>query len=127
VQKVGEHPVVYVAAGSHANLFQPGVRAISLACYPPEAVAFFQAFGVTPFDVSDPVGGRTLGPGTTSVERLRDNAPRWLRFPGTWGETQYVHAPAPIGTVPFGTSPVGPAFHDEWDDPLGTIAGWPTA
>ena len=53
-------------------------------------------------------------------------APRWLRFPGTWGEVQYFHAPAPpIGTVPFGTSPQGPAYHAMWVNPLGTLAGWP--
>jgi hypothetical protein len=33
--------------------------------------------------------------------------------------------PAPIGTFTSGTSPVGPAFHSAWDDPLGTPAGWP--
>jgi hypothetical protein len=55
---------------------------------------------------------------------VHDNSPRWLRFPGTWGEVQYVHAPAPLGTVPFGTSPVGPAFQSKWDDPVGTIAGY---
>lgn len=126
VQKAGTHPVAYVALGSHANLFAPGTHAISLACYPPEAVAFFNAFGVTPLDVSNPLGGRTLGPGSTAVERIHDNAPRWLRFPGTWGETQWVSAPAPIGTVPFGTGPVGPQLHDAWVDPLGTIAGYPT-
>ncbi len=114
-----EHPLVFVATGSHANLFAPGVHPIQLGCYPAEAVAFFRAFGVTPRDFSIP--GRTLGPGTTAIERVHDNAPRWLRFPGTWGETQYVHAPAPIGTVPFGTSPVGPRFQDDWLDPLGTI------
>lgn len=127
VQKVGDHPLVFVAAGSHANLFAPGVRPIAPACLPAEAVAFFKAFGVTPLDVSNPVGGRTYGPGTTAVERLHDNAPRWVRFPGTWGETQWLHAPAPIGAVPFGAGPEGPAFHDVWIDPLGTIAAYPAA
>jgi hypothetical protein len=117
-----DHPLVFVGTGSHANLFAPGTHPIDLACYPPQAVAFFQAFGVTPLDVNIP--GRMLGPETTAIERIRDREPRWLRFPGTWGETQYVHAPAPLGTVPFGTSPVGPGFQDEWDDPLGTIAGY---
>jgi hypothetical protein len=118
-----EHPVVFVATGSHANLFAPGVQPIALSCFPPEAVAFFRTFRVLPVDVNVPA--RVLGPGTTSVERLTDNGPRWLRFPGTWGEAQYIHAPAPIGTIPFGTSPVGPQYHKDWGDPLGTIAGYP--
>ena len=59
------------------------------------------------------------------IERVNDNEPRWLRFPGTWGEAQYIAAP-PFGIAPlgFGTSPVGPAFQDDWLDPLGTIAGY---
>lgn len=47
-------------------------------------------------------------------------------FPGTWGEQQFIHAPLPIGTLPFGAAPVGPAFHSVWDDPLGTIAAYAT-
>jgi hypothetical protein len=41
-------------------------------------------------------------------------------------EAQFFRIPSPIGpgTVPFGTSPVGPSFHDSWVDPLGTIAGY---
>jgi len=119
---VSDHPLVFVGTGSHANLFAPGAHPIDTVCYPPEAVAFFAAYHVTPFDVNVP--GRTLGPETTAIERVRDREPSWLRFPGTWGETQYVHAPPPLGTLPFGTSPVGPAFQDEWNDPVGTIAGY---
>jgi hypothetical protein len=116
-----EHPLVYVATGSHANLFAPGAHPIDLACYPQQAVDFFHAYGVTPMDFNAP--GTTLGP-DTALERVHEKNPGWLRFPGTWGETQYVHAPAPLGTLPFGTSPVGPAFQSEWDDPVGTIAGY---
>lgn len=118
-----DHPVVYVGAGSHASLFAPGLHAISLDCYPAEAVAFFRAFGVTPFDVVVP--GRVLRPETTPLERIHEYSPRWVRFPGTWGEAQFVGAPPPVGIVEFGTGPVGPAFHDVWIDPLGTIAGYP--
>jgi hypothetical protein len=60
------------------------------------------------------------------VQQIGDDGPGWVQFPGFWGEAQYFHAPAPIGTVPFGTAPVGPAFHAEWTDPLGTLATWPT-
>jgi Vacuolar protein sorting-associated protein 62 len=118
------HPIVYVGRGSHANYFTPGLHPIARSCVPPPALAFFDALGVAPFDVVVP--GIALGPATTAVERVHDNEPRWLRFPGTWGEAQYVAAP-PFGIPPtaFGTSPVGPAFQDDWLDPLGTIAGYP--
>jgi hypothetical protein len=125
-QRQGDHPVVYVASGSHANLFEPGVRPIAPACVPPQAAAFLASLGITALDVANPAGGQVLGPGTTAVERIHDHAPRWVRFPGTWGETQWLSAPPPIGTVPFGAGPVGPAFHDVWVDPLGTIAGYST-
>jgi hypothetical protein len=126
VQKAGTHPVVYVATGSHANLFAPGLHPISLSCYPPAIRAILEQNDVTPLDFLV-VPGLTLGPGSTAIERVHDNAPRWLRFPGTWGEAQFINIPPPIGpgTVPFGTSPVGPAFQDDWLDPLGTIAGYP--
>ena len=118
------HPIVYVGRGSHANYFAPGSHPIARACVPPPALAFFDALGVPAFDIVVP--GVALGPGSTSIERVHDNEPRWLRFPGTWGEAQYVAAP-PFGIppTPFGTSPVGPAFQDDWLDPLGTIAGYP--
>lgn len=127
VQRLGEHPVVYVASGSHANLFAPGVRPIAAQCVPPQAAAFLASLGIVPLDVSNPVGGRVLDPGTTAVERIHDSAPRWVRFPGTWGETQWLSAPPPIGTVPFGAGPEGPALHDVWIDPLGTIGGYSTS
>ena len=126
VQKAGTHPVVYVATGSHANLFAPGLHPISLTCYPPQIRAILQQNNVTPLDFLI-IPGRTLGPGSTAIERVHENSPRWLRFPGTWGEAQFIRIPPPIGpgTVAFGTSPVGPAFQDDWLDPLGTIAGYP--
>jgi hypothetical protein len=118
-----DHPIVHVAAGSHANLFAPGVHPLPRACLPADALAFFDARGVVPRDFAIP--GATLDPGTLQLERFQLPHLRWLFFPGTWGETQFLHAPAPIGTVPFGSSPIGPASHDVWVDPLGTIAGWP--
>lgn len=118
-----DHPVVFVARGSHANLFDPGLHLISRSCYPREALAFFDAIGIPPHDVVVP--GIVLGPGSTAIERIHDNSPRWLRFPGTWGEAQYIGAPPPVGIVQFGTSPVGPAFQDDFLEPLATIAGYP--
>ncbi len=65
-----------------------------------------------------------LGMPETELSLVHENAPRWLRFQGTWGEGQFIHAPAPLGTIPFGPSPVGPQGHAVWLDPLGTIASW---
>jgi hypothetical protein len=122
----GTHPLVYVASGSHANLFAPGQHTIPLSCYPRPIQAILQANNITPRDFAVAPGAQ-LGPGTTAIERIHDNSPRWLRFSGTWGEAQYVNIPAPVGPgiVPFGTSPVGPQQHDVWIDPLTTIAGYP--
>jgi hypothetical protein len=125
----GTHPVVHVALGSHANYFTDGTHPINVDCIPKQAVAVLQAMHL-PLPVDYAFAGPTAGPPGTSdqrmpIEDIGDGAPSWLQFPGTWGELQYFHAPAPIGTVASGASPVGPAFHPEWTDPLGTLASWP--
>jgi hypothetical protein len=130
----GTHPVVWVAVGSHANYFAPGVHPIQPACVPPQALALLaQAHLPPPADYASAAGpGETAGPPqagdrVTVVEPANEDAKHWLAFPGFWGELQYFHAPPPVGpgTVPLGTSPVGPAYHDVWIDPLGTLALWP--
>lgn len=123
------HPVVHVALGSHANYFTAGTHQINPACLPAEAVALLSTLGLSlPVDYAFP--GPTSGPPGSgrvmSVQQIGAEVPTWVRFPGYWGELQYLHAPAPIGTVAYGTSPVGPAFHAEWIDPLATLATWPT-
>jgi len=124
VQKAGDHPLVYVANGSHANLFAPGPRAIARQCIPAQALALLDQLHLTAFDVAAPPF-RTLGPGTAAIERIHDNSPRWLRFPGTFGETQWIHSP--FGNIEAGAGPESPQLHDVWLDPLGTIDGYSTA
>ena len=91
-------------------------------------IAFFQQAGLPlPADVA--ADGSALGPKRfgivpARIEAVGDSAPSWIRFPGFWGELEYFSAPAPIGTVPFGASPVGPAFHEVWREPLATLGGW---
>ena len=116
------HPKVFVALGSHANYFEPGVHSFDPTCLPADVVAFFQQAGLPlPADVVDAAGTSERA----RVARLsRHHPPRWLAFPGFWGELQYFHAPPPVGTVPFGTSPQGPAFHAVWSQPLATLATW---
>jgi hypothetical protein len=125
----GTHPVVHVALGSHANYYSTGLHPFNLACVPPPAIALLQRLGLPmPADV---VGaGSTLGPPSSDgralpVHNLANGDAAWLDFGGQWGELQYFHAPAPVGTVALGTAPVGPAYHEVWSDPLGTLASWP--
>ena len=123
------HPIAQVAVGSHANYFTPGTHAINPACIPPAAIAILRAHGL-PLPVDYAFAGPTAGPpgsggAVMPVQQIDDGGPNWVQFPGYWGEAQYFHAPAPIGTVALGNSPLGPAFHPEWSDPLGTLATWP--
>jgi len=121
----GTHPIVHVATGSHANYFTAGAHPINLACVPLPVIGFLlqshlplpsdYAFG-TPATNADE---RPVMP----IRKIDDAHPNWVGFPGFWGELQYFHAP--VGTFALGTSPVGPAYHDDWDDPLGKMASWP--
>jgi hypothetical protein len=124
----GTHPIVHVALGSHANYFSAGVHPINPVCVPPPAIAILTAHGL-PLPVDYAFAGPTAGPAGSggaamTVEPIGDR-PNWVRFPGYWGEAQFFHAPTPVGTVALGNSPVGPAFHPEWSDPLGVLATWP--
>jgi len=123
------HPVVHVAIGSHANYFSAGTHPINVACIPPAAVAILQQNGL-PLPVDYAFNGSLAGPPRSGgavmpIDEIGDDGPAWVSFPGFWGELQYFHAPSPIGTVPLGTSPMGPAYHPVWSDPLGTLATWP--
>ena len=122
------HPAVYVALGSHANYFEAGLHEFEQECLPAQVIAFFQQAGLPlPADVAAPgpvAGPKRLGVQPASIATIAEGSPRWVAFPGFWGELEYFSAPAPIGTVPFGTSPVGPAFHEVWQEPLATMDGW---
>jgi len=124
------HPVVYVALGSHANYFAPGLHTLNPVCVPLPALALLQSLHLPPpADVTSGVG-QSAGPNSAggavmTIHQIDDGAPSWVGFPGTWGEAQYFHAPTPIGTLALGTSPQGPAFHSIWTNPLGTLAAWP--
>ncbi|HEY7562433.1 MAG TPA: hypothetical protein VH650_09670 [Gaiellaceae bacterium] len=115
------HPKVFVAVGSHANYFEPGVHPFDPACLPADVIAFFQQAGL-PLPADVVTAGAADG---ARIARLsKRHPPEWLAFPGYWGELQYFHAPPPVGTVAFGTSPQGPAFHAVWSQPLATLATW---
>jgi hypothetical protein len=126
----GHHPIVFVALGSHANYFSPGEYVFDPTCLPPPIVAFFQQAGL-PLPRDHVAKGAAAGPEAlraeaTNVVRVTETSPSWMRFPGNWGELEYVHAPSPVGTQVLGQSPLGPALHAVWTDPLGTLASWPS-
>jgi len=110
VEKKGDHPVVYVALGSHANYLRPFEGAIGLA--------------------SDRVGGDglVLGPEQYSLETLGEKgagnhsaAQGWLDFAGYWGEYGGLEAGA---TGQRG--PRGPVYREDgqtWDMPAAWSAG----
>jgi hypothetical protein len=111
-------PLVYVALGSHANGFRPGVQPQERRCWPKEALAIFDALKE---DLVDHAGnGRVVRP---RLVRVTSAAPTWMRFAGTWGEDQYVAFP---NNPPFrfGAGPAGPAFHALWRKPFATPLGW---
>ena len=123
----GTHPKVYVAHGSHANYFAAGLHELDRSCLPAQVIGFFQQAGLPlPADVA--ADGPASGPEgigePISVARVTAASPAWIAFPGFWGELEYFNAPPPVGTQPFGTSPVGPAFHAVWREPLATMATW---
>jgi hypothetical protein len=98
VRRAGERPVAFLANGSHAAYFVPGVRDRTW----PE-----------PNDEADGEGLRVR----PRITRIGDEAPPWMRYPGRWGATR-------AGWVPGETdSPRGPAFQPGWSDP----AAWAAA
>ena len=50
-------------------------------------------------------------------------SPAWMRFPGTFGESQYLHFPQ--ATFASGAGPRGPAFHELWRRPFAAPRTWP--
>ena len=125
----GTHPETYVALGSHANYFSAGSHPFNPACVPAQVQQILALFGLgLPSDYTG--DGAVAGPPrsggkVTHVLRIGEGGAPWTAFDGFWGELQYFHAPAPVGTVPFGTSPRGPAYQAVWNNPLGTLATWP--
>jgi len=118
VEKRGARPVVYSALGSHALYFAPGRYRQEQRCWPKEAVAIFAAYGVPILD--HVARGRSLSPRVVPVSRSR---PAWMAFPGSFGESQYMHFPQ--ATFMFGTGPRGPAFHALWRKPFAAPLAWP--
>ncbi len=121
VPRRGARPVVHVALGSHANYFGSTTRPLDRRCWPPEALAVYDAYGVTLVDRTR--RGRTVSP---RVVRVRAGSPPWVRYRGAWGEAQYAGFPG-VDPLAFGQGPQGPAFHDVWRTPVATVLAWPVS
>jgi hypothetical protein len=130
VERSGSHPVDHVAIGSHANLFEAGSHPVATQCIPPAALQILAANGL-PAPVDRSGAGQSFGPASvtgvepTAIRRVGSTRPAWIRFAGTWGEDQVFHAPPPIGTQVFLTSPISPPYQQLWKLPLTAFAQWP--
>ena len=100
----GTHPVVYPAAGSHANFFGDALYIGSSA---QEGVGCDDTRGPhvqlrpTVFTIpSDPVEARAAFP--------------WIAFDGRWGELQEA----------FFNGPTGPNLKGSWSEPIRSSEGW---
>jgi hypothetical protein len=117
VRRRGPRPLIYVALGSHANYFAPGIFRHSPACWPRELRDVVRAL-----ELVDRTGaGRAVRP---TLWRVTASRPAWMRFAGTWGERAYVHFPN-NDPIAYGDAPRGPAFHDAWRSPVVEELSWP--
>jgi hypothetical protein len=89
VEKVGGHPVVYVARGSQASYPRRGRHRAPIVP-----------------DNADGQGAQI----SPSVEFLDDRGARWVSWGGRWGSTR-------ARNVAESDSPRGPRQHDQWNQP----------
>jgi len=99
VRKSGGRPVVYLARGSHAAYFVPGLRDRT---WP---------------DPNDEADGRGLRARPRLV-RISAGSPPWIRYRGRWGATRAGWVPGEM------SSPRGPTLQPDgrWSDPGGWAA-----
>jgi hypothetical protein len=100
----GTHPVVYPAAGSHANKFEEALYLGSSA----EA-------GVGCDDTEGP--HREIRPVVKTIPSDAEAAAQafpWIMFEGRWGELQRA----------FFNGPTGPNLKTQWTEPIEWSAGW---
>jgi hypothetical protein len=127
-RRLGTHPVVYVALGSHANYLAPGYQ--GEAGVPHAIPPRFSGLPIPEPDYTSAqtsVGPAGLASAPLRVVDLSSGAP-WLSFAGAWGDGGYIlSGSSKLGVVHLrvGDSPTGPAFHAVWRDPLLQFRSWP--
>jgi len=118
VQKIGNHPVVYVALGSHAAYFNPGGHLVDC----PKLPAGFLCLDETA------INGIHIGPGQDLLDKSFDerwdkpviledkSLPAWAKhYSGKWGIDSLIDALIDWG---FG-GPQGPVYQKtKWDNPV---------
>ncbi len=119
VPKQGSHPVAYVAVGSHANYFAPGIQRFDPRVVEPLLISLIEQAGLPPVDHTG--RGRIVRP---RLVRVSATSPTWMAFAGRWGEDQYVRAPGGVPQL-FGGAPRGPAFQEHWRRPVADVLSWP--
>ncbi len=98
VEKEGDHPVVYPAAGSHATFYQSAV-------YPQNG---WNGAGVGCDNTSEPLSELRPVPVLLPDERTNQGEFAWLSFDGRWGQKE----------KSFNNGPTGPQTKDQWDKPF---------
>jgi Vacuolar protein sorting-associated protein 62 len=117
--KRGVHPLVYVALGSHANYFAPGLHRFDPRVIEPIFIQIISQNGGQPVDHAG--NGRVVRP---RLVRVTAAHPSWMAFAGRWGEDQYLHVPGGMPMM-IGAGPRGPAFHEQWRAPVTEVLSWP--
>lgn len=128
------HPVAYVALGSHANFFKPGLG--PLGAIPINPLCIPAGVPPLPFIVDQVLDGSgvdaVVGPPGSGVDAAtihQIEGQAWSTFGGRWGESEYFFTPiaippVPANTaVPVGLAPASPALQANWNP--ATVLGWP--
>ena len=106
MEKEADHPVDYVAQGSHANYFKPGNPAVTLRCTPVRRQLKVCVKNRTVHDIAN--GKRVLRPGRDYRIREFPGTP----FVGGWGSGNYVAGKKTRDVVS------DPRLRPAWADPL---------
>ena len=111
--QVRQHPGVHF--GACHGYFRPGLHRIP------------QEFSGLP--VPEPDHTSTQVTRAPAVTDISDGTAPWLSFAGSWGDGSFVLLGTTAGSIyahlRVGDSPIGPAQHDIWRDPLLAFRSWP--
>lgn len=98
VQKEGDHPVVYPAAGSHATFYDAAVYVENGR----------KGSGVGCDNTTAPHTRLNVRPVLVPTDPSPNGAFRWLTYEGRWGQLE----------KGFNNGPTGPLLKDRWREPL---------